>query len=804
MARGWGAASTSRSGKSGSWDDILYRVGFGALWPLSDHSILGLWQQYNPLPRLALQLDAALDIGPGGVLSPAVLALAQGEVAGVSWNARALRAWPGFTGECADSQSLSASARAKLLDGNLVLDAMASLSDGNLLLDPARPAERYVSLSFGAAGDVPAWDSETSLGYGLTRRLDRFPVPSFMSWEHRIQAAWKQWVLPFTASLASSLTLNVDELTGTLLSTQKHLLSLEYDPSSDAQYDISLSWSRRRTDLLMPNDSVGLNAGAVLLLGSGKLEGRLGNTWSYAATGLASVRFGLDVGFTNTFPWGHTLSIKGGASLTYEALAWTPTGSLSASYGVPVDLPVSRKKDVSVVKGTVVRQETGRPQEGIVLRLNGLASATDRSGEFTFYVPKSGRLYLSMDPRTLAPGVIPAQTMPLELTVEPNSESVHQLGVVAGSTVTGTVMVYGYPSDSAAFVSDADSGAPAHQLQRLKGLGNLVVELSSGSEHKRRVTGADGQFLFEEVRPGRWTIAIVGGQLPTYHSLEQKMVELDLAPGELRDVEFKVIQEQRRIIMVDAGISVVTEGAAATGGITVTSGSGWTPSPVQPGGTAVTESPETAGEGPRPTPDETVAIAPAPIEPAPVEPPPSEPAPIAPVEPTRPEPGEQRLAPDFPSQEERVMAAQAAFSPREPTWQEYLAAMRQQPIAPGERPIPAAAETPAAPPETATPTAAPAPAATVPPTTSPTAPTLPAPKPPAATVPAAPTAPATPPTTPAAPTTTAPTAPAAPTPTPPPAPTSPSVTITIPLPMPTPQPPVTVPVPTPTPAPFWP
>ena len=283
-------------------------------------------------------------------------------------------------------------------------------------------------------------------------------MPDFKSWEHRVQPTWKQRFQPFTASLASSITWSIDEVTGTLLSSQKHLLSLEYDPSTMERYDVSLSWSRHRTDRLMPNDSLGINARAVLLFDNSKLEGAVGNTWAYGATGLSSVRFVLDAGFTRTFPWGHTLSIIGGAALCYEALAWSPTGSLSASYGIPVDLPVSRKKGVSVVRGTVVRLETGEPQEGIVLRLNGLASASDKNGEFIFYVPKTGNLYLQMDGRTLEPGVIPAQAMPLELTIAPSSESVVDLAVVAGCTVTGAVFVYGYPTGSAAFAGNEAGG----------------------------------------------------------------------------------------------------------------------------------------------------------------------------------------------------------------------------------------------------------------------------------------------------------------------------------------------------------
>jgi len=783
----------------GSGDDFVYRVGLGALWPFTDHAIVGLWQQYRPLANLGFQLDAALDIGPGGMLNPALFALASGGIAGVSWNLRFLRAGPGFTGEHEDTQSIAAAARAALLDGTLTLDAAFSLVDDNLLPDVSRPAERAVSFSLGATGDVPGWNSEAAVRYGLVRDVDRLPVPDFQRWEHRVQAEWKQWFRTFTPGLASSITWTLDDLTGTLLTSQKHLLSFEVDPSKEERYDVSLSWGRERTDRLMPNDSIGLDARALVQLGSAKLRATLGNTWSYGRTGITSFRFDLGAGYAQTFPWGHTLAAQAAAAIAYEALAWSPDGSFSIGYGVPVDVPVGRKKDVSVIRGTVIRAETGEPQQDVVLRVNGLASATDSAGRFTFYVPRSGRLYLQMDNRTLGRGLIPAQPMPRELTVASGSTTTVDLAVVAGCTVAGSVVAYGDPAGPAACTGDGTNGDATTQLQRIGGLGSLVVELSNGSERMRRVTGTDGRFVFGEVRPGAWTIAVVAGNLPTYHSLEQPAVPLELVPGERREIEFKVIQERRRITMLDAGISVVTVGDAGAGReFTATSGGAAAPQPETGTPVTIAEAAPIEAAPVQPISSEPIALAPSAVEPAPVET-----SIEAPAAAEQPAPAEQPVAPELPAEPAQsapaavqapartVRAATEDRDPPSPTWDEILEAWGSLPFTEGQLPaseFTAPADVvPTVVPAPTVPAAAPvAPVATTPaaPATAPTAP-APAPGPGA-------TPPVTPPVVP----------PTIAVPAPAPSPTPPPITIPIPLPMPTPRPPVTLPGPSPTPQPF--
>jgi hypothetical protein len=338
--------------------------------------------------------------------------------------------------------------------------------------------------------------------------------------------------------------------------------------------------------------------------------------------------------------------------------------------------------------------------------------------------------------------MIPSRSTPIEVNAAPRSVTVIDIGVIESASITGTVAVWGY-REGGVFGAGAGNGAAAAEPVNLGGLGNVVLELRNGADPVRRLSNAAGRFEFPEVRPGHYTLSVIGGLIPTYHHVEQETYKVELAPGQQAAVEVRVLQERRRIQMVDAGTLVVEEGGPEK--------------PPAPGTTA----------GP------TDTTAPVPVEqpPVPVEQPPVEPQP-EPVQPPPVQPpstsGETHVAPDQPPHGTLVMAAQAGFNAPAMTWQQILAVMQTQPIPPSGPPAAAAT----APATAAPPAVAPKPPSTTPATTAP-----------ATTAPAAPAPAAVPPV---------------------PAPTPPPIRIPIPLPMPTPKPPVTVPVPTPTPQPFWP
>ena len=67
------------------------------------------------------------------------------------------------------------------------------------------------------------------------------------------------------------------------------------------------------------------------------------------------------------------------------------------------------------------------------------------------------------------------------------------------------------------------------------------------------------------MRPGSYTLRILSGHIPSYHSIEQTSRAFDLREGEQKVVEFRVNQEWRKVRIVESGVSVELRSCTSTG-----------------------------------------------------------------------------------------------------------------------------------------------------------------------------------------------------------------------------------------------
>ncbi len=86
-----------------------------------------------------------------------------------------------------------------------------------------------------------------------------------------------------------------------------------------------------------------------------------------------------------------------------------------------------------------------------------------------------------------------------------------------------------------------------------RGLAGTLVEITEGQEVLRQLTDEEGRFSFEDIRPGRWELKIRDYHLPTHHYLEQDEFQVELKPGEQKEVEVRVLPRLRPIQIIDEG-----------------------------------------------------------------------------------------------------------------------------------------------------------------------------------------------------------------------------------------------------------
>lgn len=548
-------------------DRSPYRAGLSVLSSPDGRVAYGLWQRLEPSESMSLQVDAALQSDGAGDIHPALYAEAAGDPGAVSYRTRFVRAWTGFDANYADTQSFLLTGGVRLLAEALALRGTYQVSDNNLELDPGLPtAEHKRTVRLGSSLAAGGWGAHLDLDWENNLQADRLKPAEHGSVENRVRLVWKQELSDsLDVRLDSSLGRTRYTVTDTAALSQRHAIGLDYAPSAVLRADASVSFAAERADYGAGWYTAGWSAGAYREWQNTRLDGRVLNRFYFDDAGLASLNGTLQASIARSLPRGQQLSASASIALWPGAQGnATPDMRLTLRYGAPLNVPVGRQPEVAVVRGRVYREETGEPVRGLVMRLNGLAVATDAKGQYAFHLPHAGRLYLQMERGKMPPDLIPNRPVPIQVDA-PSGESRLDVGLVRAAELSGTVVRYGLPEQLSPFAVDPGASEELRAV-RLGGLGSVLVELSDGSERRRRLTDPSGDFRFPELRPGRYTLTVAPESLPEHHSVDRAVWELDIAPGQHEHLEIRAAQQQRRLRLVQTDLPVVFEAPAPTVG----------------------------------------------------------------------------------------------------------------------------------------------------------------------------------------------------------------------------------------------
>jgi protocatechuate 3,4-dioxygenase beta subunit len=247
--------------------------------------------------------------------------------------------------------------------------------------------------------------------------------------------------------------------------------------------------------------------------------------------------------------------------------------ALMVQYTIPLGLPVCRKKSIGSIRGHLYDQETQNPVANAILMLNGTTAVTDKAGNFTFPSVRPGIYYLNVDTASIGMSRIPTRKTPIELAVQGGEKTSVDIPITLAARLSGRIMVYGYennsdkmpagrqPADTNELYVTANSSGNNTNAKLIEdhGLTNTIIELKSSSEIRRTVTDNQGNFEFEELRPGNWTLKIQPENLPDYQYIEQDTFDLQLKPGEKNQISTKVLPKKRRIRMLVEEQTVIEE-----------------------------------------------------------------------------------------------------------------------------------------------------------------------------------------------------------------------------------------------------
>jgi len=267
----------------------------------------------------------------------------------------------------------------------------------------------------------------------------------------------------------------------------------------------------------------------------------------------------------------------------------------SATYQVRLGVPFMRRGSMGSLSGqAMMRTSEGEvPLENAVVRVAGTATRTDAEGRFRFRTLPEGEHTIRVDEVALGAHSVPAPGQPATVQVLGRGrKSDVRLAFVQGATVRGRLEIApaqptpdgvlpsgrsaseggngnggGNGGGNAGLNAGPEAEAAPLPVSSPLALGGILVELANGSDVRRTLTDPDGNFLFQLLPSGSWTLKVYEQGLPALHELQRETTTLQLEPGDETRVTLLVLPIERRMRFRDGGgIETGLSGLAGSAG----------------------------------------------------------------------------------------------------------------------------------------------------------------------------------------------------------------------------------------------
>lgn len=242
----------------------------------------------------------------------------------------------------------------------------------------------------------------------------------------------------------------------------------------------------------------------------------------------------------------HLLSLRGFYTI-FKQQVGTPEFTFSATYTYNFGMPLKQIIKAGDVKGRITN-DSGDPVEGIMLHLLNKTIITDKNGEYWMKSVQPGKHLLTVDRSKLDINEITNIRTPIELDVIEDHETILNFKITTGAKLSGK---FTFEKNKISVLVDS-SVTPK----------NIIVELKNDFEQFRVTTDENGNFSFPIVRPGKWIFKMYSNSIPSGYKVSQTVYNLDLKPGEDKNLQIKLSSKKRNIIFKSQNISLSSSSIA--------------------------------------------------------------------------------------------------------------------------------------------------------------------------------------------------------------------------------------------------
>lgn len=211
---------------------------------------------------------------------------------------------------------------------------------------------------------------------------------------------------------------------------------------------------------------------------------------------------------------------------------------LSLRYTMQLGLPVRKVASYSSLSGNV-RNLGVESTQGIRLKLGSNVSLTDEFGNYTFKNIPPGDYMLEVDRSAMSLEDITDVPIPIQLKIEKDGGNSFNFGITKASRITGKVSLTQQREEK-----DSTEGPIVGKKPQKN---SLIIEITNGSQIYRKKCDIGSEFDFTYLRPGKWTLRVYLGNLEKQYQLAKDIFEMELKPGEEKELGIIVSKRQFEI-----------------------------------------------------------------------------------------------------------------------------------------------------------------------------------------------------------------------------------------------------------------
>lgn len=433
------------------------------------------------------------------------------------------------------------------LGGQFTLTASGSIR----VSDFATPLSGVPAQRFSTANLSASWGGVATLEYGVLGRHDDGPVTPLDGMQRGLRATTSLPLGPasFSASFERG-TVNAD------LEASSH----PYDVLSiSAQTRL---WSFGTFSVFGAHDDGNTLTGATSGVANGGASLNLHLPLHFELTLSTSAQRATLGVFDGSGSWFSQSDARldyvfaGGQALSLSGRVWQNPdipGAINAravylEYRTPLRLPIGPSHAAGRAEGRIVDAETGRPVVGALVRIADQAAVTDKDGRVFFSGLAPARQRVSIDATGAAAGAMLVGDAFVDTRDDPKRPAMFALQIARGGVVR--VAVRRMAPALGTLAANSDSMVTEGMEP------NVLVALTSARDTIYQSTDDRGRVDFGTVAPGTWTLVAMPGDLPDHHVFETDRVEVDVQPGQRRDVELRLVPQRRTVTFIGNDVAL--------------------------------------------------------------------------------------------------------------------------------------------------------------------------------------------------------------------------------------------------------